>query len=484
MRRPAASKGWHRLVLLGMAGLLTSMTSCTRAPAPDEMLAYGATWTSVRPSVVWCGDRLSTVTIETHVQSPSRVISARIVGPNETISLHDDGSHGDRVAGDGVFTASEVRPYCHSRFTLRFERSLAVWSGRLLLTTADGKVWEDPVPLRIGLVNPKYRLKSDVATWGDGVSTTANAIFIQDVDHRVFDRYPVSATPIDEALRVAARMVYRTAPDVFDFLVLMPAMPMFAADGGTEVAAASVRVSNDVLHIGIPIFNDAGDFSSSGRLQSAIFHSFGSLDLVDREIVRRWAPDAGVPLGLAHSDAEGCGCWVETSDIGGHLAAAAQVDGRLGRLVSSGEGTWSLTPVPQTEPYAPLEMYLMGLLPSSLVPPVHILLDPKAADSSRVTGQQTRTVTAEEIVAALGGEREPASASGEPILFTVAFVIVGEDPFGDAEYAFYTLLSYMLASSGPPLEGDLFSPFSWATGGKAALDTDLPFAAPPSSTER
>lgn len=401
----------------------------------------------------------------------------RVIGPNETIRLYDDGSHGDALAGDGVFTAASVRPYCHSRFSLKFGRSMSTWYGRLEVTTADGETLEDPVPLRIGLVSPKYLLKSDVAIWGDGVSTTANAVFVHDADHSIFDGYPVTSTSIDEALRRASRLAYSVLPDVFDFIVVMPAMSMYVQGGEPEIAAASVRVSNAIERIGLPLFDDSAAFGSDGRLQSAIYQSFGSLDLVDREIARRWGPDIGEPLGLVEEPAEGCSCWSGMSDIGGHLAAPTVIDGEIGRLVNPSDGTWDIAPVPHVERYAPLELYLMGLIPPDDVPPTHVIAHATLSDRRRVIAESVRVVAIGDLIARAGGVRDLAmAADGARPTFRVAFVVVGDEPFQDAEYAFYTLLSYALASQGTPVEGDLYSPFHWATGGRADLDTALPFS--------
>lgn len=469
VRRTGLTALWAVLALV--------LGSCDQVPVPRGVLPYGAVWTRVRPTVVWCGDRQSTVTIEAHIASSVRVLSARVIGPNETIRLYDDGSHGDALAGDRVFTATSVRPYCHSRFTLRFGRSISTWYGRLEVTTADGETVEDPVPLRIGLVSPKYLLKSDVAIWGDGVSTTANAVFIHDASQSIFDGYPVTATAIDEALRRAARTAYDVLPDVFDFVLVMPAMPMYASGGAPEVTAASVRVSNAIERIGVALFDDTVAFGSSGRLQSAIYHSFGSLDLVDREIARRWGPDIGEPFGLVEESAEGCSCWSGMSDIGGHLAAATLIDGEIGRLGDPADGTWGFSPIPQVERYAPLELYLMGLIPPDDVPPAHVAGGASLSDRGRVAAESVRVVTIGDLVARAGGVRDLAmAADGTRPAFAVAFVVVGDEPFRDAEYAFYTLLSYALANEGPPLDGDLYSPFHWATGGRAALDTSLPFS--------
>src|SRR5512136_891997 len=74
-------------------------------------------WVRTTPSVVWCGDETSTVTIEVHIVGRNDVRKVWAADPSdkgnpppiETLDdetpfrLFDDGSHGDAQAGDNVF---------------------------------------------------------------------------------------------------------------------------------------------------------------------------------------------------------------------------------------------------------------------------------------------------------------------------------------------------------------------------------------------
>ena len=77
-------------------------------------------WTRVSPSVIWCGVRDSTTTIEAHIVGRADVVGVRIVGSNETFTLYDDGTHGDPLAGDFAFTLAGAWPYCQTGLFLKY----------------------------------------------------------------------------------------------------------------------------------------------------------------------------------------------------------------------------------------------------------------------------------------------------------------------------------------------------------------------------
>jgi hypothetical protein len=460
-RRPGA---WS---LAGLALVLLAVQAVA-----SDVLPAGSLWTRVTPSVVWCEDRSSTVTIEVHLVGLENVASVRIVGGNESYPLHDDGTHGDEVAGDGVFTSSGIRPYCSTLFSLKFDRDFATWYGSVEVTLDDGRALEDPGWVSVGLVNPRYRQRSDVVDLGDGVTMTGNTLFLEDPHLQVFDGYPVYSTSIDEAVQAACRRLYALLPDAFDFVVLMPGMQVFSASNLEAFDATVIRVSNDVEGIGLAQFDRTAEYGSAGRLQAAVVHSFGSVDLVDQELIQRWGAALGESLGLTEETEDGTLLWSSLSDIGGQLAAYYISDtGVIGTFSDNGDGTWTLVPATGTEAYSPLELYIMGLIPAEDVPPIHVLVDPDVSDPQRVTAREVRTVTMDDIVATVGERVPPAS---EPAEFDVALVVVQDEPFTDAEYAFFTLLSTELTYSGAPVNFDLYAPFFWATGQRGTLKTELP----------
>ena len=236
-------------------------------------------------------------------------------------------------------------------------------------------------------------------------------------------------------------------------------------------------VSNQVRGIGRTIEDGtfAASFGSAGRLKGAMWHSFGGIPIADHEIAHTWGASIGRSLGISDNG----GHWAELSDIGGQLGGYyRKPDGRLGRFAYNGDNTWRWVPNTSNEAYAPLELYIMGLINASDVPPVHLLTSPDTTDLNRITAASVRTITIQEIIQAEGGARDPGPATSQKA-FNVGYVVVQEEAFTDAQIAFGSQLSKLLMSLDPPhgIRASFFAPFYWATGGRATLSTDMAAAA-------
>ncbi len=473
----AALRRW--IVPLVLVLVLASVASVCNE-SPTGILPAANAWTVARPAVLWCGTADSKSTVEAHIVGRTDVVTARLVGPNESFPLYDDGTHGDEAPGDFVFTADGVFPYCHNGLSLKYGMTVGRWSGTLEVTLADGTRLADERPVYLGLVNPRYREKSVVVTYPNGLSATAYAFFVQDIDGAVFRGFPVATATAEEAAEKALSMLYSVLPDAFDFVVLVPGGTLFHAADLSEFDVITLRATNDVQHIGLPEFDRASLYGSSGRLRGTIVHPFGSIDFLDAGVASLWAADIGQPLGLTEARSDGSTFWAPSTDVGGQLASSfVSADGLLfGHLAANGDGTWRLVSPFENERYSSLELYAMGLLSASDVPPVHVLAGIDVADPARITAALARTVTIDDIITAQGGPREPAVASS-PTALSVAFVVVQEAPFTDADYAYYSLLSRWLMTSEDPKDTDLFAPFFWATGGRGTVTSRLPVDAKP-----
>jgi hypothetical protein len=232
-----------------------------------------------------------------------------------------------------------------------------------------------------------------------------------------------------------------------------------------------------VEHIGLAAMDQTALFGSAGRLTSAIYESFGDIQIFDHEVAHTWGASLGADLGLLENTSGGHVHWNALSDIGGQLGAYYFSGNRVGHFSDNGDESWRFIPNSENEPYAPLELYAMGLIPPEEVPPVHILARPDLADPDRVTATLARTVAIEEIMAREGGARQPSSADTQKD-FRLAYIVVQDRAFDQASYAYFSLLSYALMSLGAPEAVDNYAPFFWATGGRATLDSRLPVDVP------
>ena len=463
--------------------ILASVLACAAAPARPsraEDLPVNHAWSRVTPSVVWCGDPSSTVTIEVHIVGRDDVTAVEVTngGEEDRITLYDDGTHGDVVAGDQVHTAAGVRLACDPT-RLRYDRAVGTWVGSLRVRLKDGRELARSGGVTAGLVDGRFKGAFRVQDFGEGLSATAYAFFIDDRRHEVIDSYPVAQVACGNTSLAAYHKLYSVLPDAFDLIAVTPGLPLYYPGGLGENPPYLVGVSNSVRRIGLPLADDTARFGSAGRLKAMIYHPFGHLDHFDHELAHTWGVGLGATLGLIAEGSPGRHHWSAEADIGGQLSIYYTADSRMGRLAHNGDGTWRLIPPEESErlPYAPLELYAMGLLEAEAVPPVHIVYQPNLADPQRITSDWVRTVPMSRILEAEGGPRVPAAGQSQRT-FNLAYVVTHDGPYDGAAYAFFSLLARALMRQGPPEPGDGYAPFHWATGGRAALNTRLPLALP------
>ena len=467
--------GFVVLVLLVIGGL----SATDKAAAADEFPQNNA-WYQATPSVVWCGDEDSTTTFEVHIVERSDV--ARVwmteLGTDEDegrAELFDDGTHGDIAAGDGIFTLGDVVLPCEvDRF---FDFGWDRWLGFLRVELRDGTQIGNNYGLFVGLVDPAYKNQFEVTELAPGITATAYGVFLEDTDHEVIDDYPVSSVYCGTTNFVAYQKLYSVFGDDFDFASVMPGMVVFRPENLAENVPYNVLVANEVQHIGIDLFDNSAVFGSAGRLKSATFQSFATIAIFDHEIAHTWGAAIGQSLELLSPiytwDVDQ-GHWNENADMEGQLGAYFNDEGAVGHFSHLGGETWQLISNHTTEKYSPLELYVMGLVPPEQVPPIQILESPDVTDTLNISAESYRTVTIEEIMAAEGGARIPSSDESQKD-FTMAFIVTQDRPFDDAARAFFSLMSYQLASKDGPTEArPNLSPFYWATGERATIETMLP----------
>jgi hypothetical protein len=112
---------------------------------------------------------------------------------------------------------------------------------------------------------------------------------------------------------------------------------------------------------------------------------------------------------------------------------------------SVGDGVYRARVAPTGRPsnrsaYAPLELYLMGLVGAEAVPPIQVAvgaIDLGEADDGRwmFSAQRIETVTIGDIIA-WNGQRRPSAEESRKV-FSVALVVLADHKMSDAEWDFY-----------------------------------------------
>ncbi|HOC90199.1 MAG TPA: T9SS type A sorting domain-containing protein [bacterium] len=381
--------------------------------------------------------------------------------------LHDDGTHGDRAANDGIYTLNNLKALFNNFYTLFSHHHNYYGIHIKVIDTAGHEIIKVG---QLGLVDSKTTYPA--ADLGGGCAATRSAFFITDTQGEIFAGYPLTQIACgSELFPKAYQKLYDRFEDVFDFIILMPETRLFEPGSYAERVPYCINVRNEIQHIGLPLFDESATCFSKGRLRSVIYHSFGNDAILDHEIGHSWGPRLGSTLGLLVGDNLPEGRY-------GHWLAEADVDGQMSyfiagkTLADNGDGTWRLKPQDRDYmPYAPLELYAMGLIPAAEVPPVHILQGLDMTNPDKVTASSVRTVTMAEIMAAHGGVRIPAWPAAQKD-FSAAFIFVSDRLFTAGELAYFSCIADHFASDEP---GSNYSmPFETATGGRATLDVALP----------
>ncbi|OGR33496.1 MAG: hypothetical protein A2091_10110 [Desulfuromonadales bacterium GWD2_61_12] len=230
-----------------------------------------------------------------------------------------------------------------------------------------------------------------------------------------------------------AQEFYRTHKDEYDFLTIFST---FDFKLKAEAVAFYLGVKNDTLGIGSEVFDNGHLYGSGGKLQGTV--DMGnitklasspldprfefSLDILAHEMLHRWSAfvkfrDASGNLSAALLGKDGSH-WSYLLDSKGSLEY-----GNSWR--DNGDGTF--TSVAARKYYSPLDLYLMGMIDSSKVPPV-LLIDNPSIDPKKVSGAgdtisgTPRYISIEDIVSA-EGERVPKAEVAQK-QFKMAFILI------------------------------------------------------------
>lgn len=228
---------------------------------------------------------------------------------------------------------------------------------------------------------------------------------------------------------------FKTHKDEYDFLVIFSnfdfIMPEF------ETLAFYNPVKNDIRYIGQKTFNNSSYYGSNGRLQGTIDMGNiaanvsdplnpkfdNTLNVLAHEFLHRWGSY------VKFKDWNGAVSTKLLGQDGSHWSFLLDTKGSLeygNQWQDNGNGTF--TSVGTGKKFSPLDLYLMGMIDKSEVPPM-LLIENDSVDHTRlpepgVTISGTaRKVTIDEIIAAEEGERFP-SAKDSQKQFKTAFIFI------------------------------------------------------------
>ncbi|MDH3976759.1 MAG: hypothetical protein OEV42_21050, partial [Deltaproteobacteria bacterium] len=236
-----------------------------------------------------------------------------------------------------------------------------------------------------------------------------------------------------------AKEFYKNHTDDYDFLVIFTNFD-FPMPYNGDAAAFYLGIRNNVTGIGEPLFDNSADYGSNSKLQGTVdmgnilnnvvtdpldpeFNE--TLNLLSHEILHRWSAH------LKFRDENGNISDALLGKDGSHWSFLLDSNGSIeygNEWRDNGDGTFtSVTPFREMKYYGSLDLYLMGMIDKSQVPPL-TLIDSPGTDKNRlpeagVTISGTaKTVTIDDIIAA-SGERIPGPGQSQKS-FKTAFIYI------------------------------------------------------------
>jgi hypothetical protein len=269
----------------------------------------------------------------------------------------------------------------------------------------------------------------------------------------------------------AAKQVYQSLPDVFDYLVVSNA----AFTPGSSVFFVSAR--NRITGLGIALSDNSAAYGASptGKLRGLVNYTTNApVDLAMQVMTHEMGHAfccfiTGTPLssGIPH--------WPLSSAAFGIMGGNGNPGSNAGdrKLTLLPDGTYRVDAQSPAGGFTNLDLYLFGLIDSSQVEPQFVFTNQNQTTTvgAILTGPTT-TTTIRDIVAANG--LRPLEYTGTPITYRAALVILSRGRLlTPQEMAHYDMVAQR-GEATTSFDGHFITPFFVNTRGRGVLVTKLP----------
>ncbi|XYI02201.1 cellulose binding domain-containing protein [Sorangium sp. So ce1128] len=403
-------------------------------------------------------------------------LAIQLEGPSD-LTLHDDGLGADRVAGDGIFSVGPFRFDPTPPFPLpaHYESSpdspaglYALEIGDLVMTKATGETVAFFIRPQVGALAPSVPV-APRRTLSPQYRAASHLVEVRDA--RADSQRLLRGAGDNVAGMLSA--MYEVVPDVFDFAVLSATShierPGSASNGNAGVHSA---VKIDYTGIG----RDPVDYSQS--YYSRRLKGVAALDNLRRgwisnnfvhELLHQWS--AYLPYDLGMTD-------------GFHYLPTTSAASLLGGMewIDNGNGTFTLDCDSNgrggASTASPLDLYMMGLIPGSMVPPLRRHGGGLFDYCDAVIPSVQATVTIEQIQARLG-VRSPGPATAQRDFHIALIVEAHGRDLTDSELTFFNTLAEFATRPVPaaqpnPRLGSNWVPITRYFGNGTTWRTDIP----------
>jgi len=399
--------------------------------------------------------------------------NAALLGlPNSVVKqqLYDDGTHGDKIAGDGIYTAVITFPPASPSIFRYHSNTVGSIRVDVFAYDAGGNQLTSTIPMgtnvNIGVILSAQSVGSNAVA--SNVYAAPNMLNV----------VVPTLSDGEDYQQAIVKQVLALYPDVFDSIVLqyVGMTRAYNYTVGNWPYDTNVKVTETGL--GTPTLDNTASYGSAGKLQSvvsldneieagAFMHEFG----------HRWCfylNDPSLKL---------------TDGSNFHVASPTTLIGMMGNtdylsLQSSGDylvAQRSSSQIYLDTTYADWELYLMGFLDPSVVGPERFVLDPTVVTTlgSVIPAAKTNLIPisgapGSQSVVGIYGDRIPTAANSQHA-FRVLFVAVSERPLTLAETSIVNRDATYYGSKESWSTTSYAPPTFWsATKNLGTMDTTVP----------
>lgn len=374
----------------------------------------------------------------------------------DTVKFYNDGTHGDAVAGDSMFTLDglTMNSYDSSPVSYHFFLSREVIYE---FNSGERKSVEEYIEFLVLWLRDDLVKIPDAVTYGDSIRATDYVVSVK-------QNYRGEFPDLNKDDVLLATAFYKYFEDDIDFF-LLPIVFNTSRLGGSHTT-----ISNSTQGTGASVYDNSKKFGSMGRLKGLIniFHHFDKLSVINHEILHQWGVFTNEKLFLNKSGDTHWGLIeMESSGFG-----TADVVREIVKLTDSTYYTTKDSPLSQK--CSNLELYLMGYIPIDSVKfPLRSLKNPvylgKYEGKDLYKSEGIKLTTKEEFIS-VQGKRIPDHLNSQKN-YNVAVIIPYERLLSTTEIAYFDFITREIENENSRLKSGIS--FYQATRGLGKLRTRL-----------
>ncbi|MBL4821687.1 MAG: hypothetical protein JKY98_11970 [Gammaproteobacteria bacterium] len=416
-----------------------------------------------------------------------------------TLAMYDDGTNGDKVAGDWMWTTCDVLQFAeeYTGATRRLNDKVDQIPISFFALSTDGEIRSGSryIIIHSGPDSVIYADSDSAGAPGSeisfaftagGFSNRPKLLGITSTDEEVVaesNGVDVLVTPHmvnividnidgwDDSIRVSQRY-FELFPEDADVAIKPHGLVIFNTEETTGGSVKTIRVKNDVTGTGAPLFDSSASFGSSGNLQQVIYmnNNINGANLIE----------AFGHLG---------GCYLDKASLrlctSSHHTVTTTVRGQMGRSLMESDGMGDYV-VPSHRiglsppDFTMFEMYQLGLADVAEVPAERYVTDPNVhrAFNTTILESDTELVDGFDIEAIYGVHSDPYTGI-QKVIYNIC-IVVSSSEHGLLTEAEYTYMEFVCRYFGEYHAGEAgfatFNPPSipFATQNRLIFNTGAP----------